>query len=218
MLWWTGPCFTPIIWWCLAVGSLLGSFWAWGHPALRSMGSMVVLTVTSKCIYAKGTVLRQLLPVSPLLWWAPADPCLHRRFSNTRRWFWFSFLWTLCSFAPFLWVLVYTRFCLCAGSPSLESLFPTDLWMSCNQIPLGFKIRVSGNSQPLFWVLRLGSLTRFWTFTSSGRTSLGITVLQFVYHLPGRYGIWFYHDCAHPTTSLWLLLCLWTWGIFFGRL
>ena len=95
--WWTGPCFTPIILWCLGVGSLLGSFWAWGHPTLRSMGSMVGLTVTSKCIYAKGTALRQLLPVPPLLWWAPADPCLHRRFSNTRRWFWFLFSESWCT-------------------------------------------------------------------------------------------------------------------------
>ena len=34
-------------------------------------------------------------------------------------------------------------------------------------------------------------------------------------HPPGRYRIWFYHDCTPPTTSLQLLLCLWTWGIFF---
>ena len=54
---------------------------------------------------------------------------------------------------------MHTRFCLCAGSPSLESLFPTDLWKPCNQILLGFKISVSGNSQTLSWVRRLGSLT-----------------------------------------------------------
>ena len=29
--------------------------------------------------------------------------------------------------------------------------------------------------------------------------------------------IWFYCDCAPPTISLWLLLCLWMWGIFSGE-
>ena len=30
------------------------------------------------------------------------------------------------------------------------------------------------------------------------------------------YGIQFYCDCTPPTVLLWLLLCLWTWGIFSG--
>ena len=34
-------------------------------------------------------------------------------------------------------------------------------------------------------------------------------------HPPSRYGIWFYCDCAPPTISLQVLLCLWTWEIFF---
>ena len=38
--------------------------------------------------------------------------------------------------APFLWLLVCTRFCLCP--PRLESLFPSVLWKSYNQIPLAF--------------------------------------------------------------------------------
>ena len=32
---------------------------------------------------------------------------------------------------------------------------------------------------------------------------------------PGRYEIWFYHDCAILNILLWLLLCLWRWGVFF---
>ena len=36
-------------------------------------------------------------------------------------------------------------------------------------------------------------------------------------HRPSSYGIWFYCDCAPPTISLWLLLRLWMWGIFFGE-
>ena len=34
-------------------------------------------------------------------------------------------------------------------------------------------------------------------------------------HLPGGYGIWFYHDCT-PSILLKLLLCPWTWDILFG--
>ena len=43
----------------------------------------------------------------------------------------------------------------------------------------------------------------------------GIIVLQFMGHPPGGYRILFYHNCTPPTTSMKLLLCLWTWGIFF---
>ena len=45
----------------------------------------------------------------------------------------------------------------------------------------------------------------------------GISVLQSVSHPPSSYGIWFYCDCTPPTVSLWLLLCLCMWGIFFGE-
>ena len=55
------------------------------------------------------------------------------------------------------------------------------------------------------------------TFTPAGRLFCGINVLQSVSHPPSSYGIWFYCDCAPPTVSLWLLLCLWMWGIFFGE-
>ena len=34
-------------------------------------------------------------------------------------------------------------------------------------------------------------------------------------HPPSGYGILFYHGCAPPIVSLWLLLCLSTWGLFF---
>ena len=43
----------------------------------------------------------------------------------------------------------------------------------------------------------------------------GISVLQFVSH-PAVMGFDFI-DCAPPTVSLWLLLCLWMWGMFFGE-
>ena len=58
--------------------SFPGSCLAWGNPALGSTDSMVGLMVNSKRVYTKGD-----LPVPPFLQWAPADPRLHRRPSNT---------------------------------------------------------------------------------------------------------------------------------------
>ena len=118
---------------------------------------------------------------------------------------------------PFPWVLVHARFCL--WPRRVESLFPPFLWKSCNEIPLAFKVKFPGDSLSLCWMPWLGIQRGIWPGTqnlrSSGRTSLILIVLQFVGHPPSGYGIWFYHDCAPPTISLWLLLCLWTWIIFF---
>ena len=113
--------------------------------------------------------------------------------------------------APFLWVLLHARFYLCP--PRLESLFPPLLWTSCNQISLAFKVRFLGKSQSLCWIPRLEAWYGVQNLHNSGRTSL---VLLFS-SISGGYGIWFYHDCAPPTILLWFLLCLWMWGIFFGR-
>ena len=101
--------------------------------------------------------------------------------------------------------------------PRVESLFPPVLSKSCNQIPLAFKVWFSRNSSSHCQNPRLGSLT--WGSEPSLQLVdfCGISVLQFVSHPPSSYGIWFYRDCAPPVVSLWLLLCLWTWGIFFGE-
>ena len=45
----------------------------------------------------------------------------------------------------------------------------------------------------------------------------GISVLQSVSHPPSSYGIRFCCDYTTPTVSVWLLLCLWIWGIFLGE-
>jgi len=172
-------------------------------------GSMVRLMATSKTVSTKGGLPRQLPPVLPSLEWAPADSRLHRRPSNTS-----SFGSVSCGVtAPFLYVLVRTKFCLC--SPRLESLSPPVLWKSCNQIPLALKVRFPGDSQSLCWIPRLGSL--MWGFETSQQWEnfFCINVLQVVGHPLGRYGIWFYCDCTSPTIWLQLILCLWTWGIFF---
>ena len=106
---------------------------------------------------------------------------------------------------------------LCVCPPRMESLFSPDLLKSCSQIPLAFKVWFSGNSSSCCRTHRLGSLT--WGLEPSLQwvDFCGIIVFQFVSHPPSGYGIWFYCDCAPPTVSLRLLLCLWRWGIFFGE-
>ena len=108
---------------------------------------------------------------------------------------------------------MHTLLCVCP--PRVESLFPPVLSKSCSQIPLVFKVWFSRNSSSRCWTPRLGSLT--WGSEPSLQwvDFCGISVLQSVSHPPSRYGIWFYCDCAPPTVSLWLLLCLWMWCIYF---
>ena len=110
---------------------------------------------------------------------------------------------------------MHTLFCVCP--PRVESLLPPLLLKSCNQIPLAFKVRFSRNSSSHCRTPRLGSLT--WGSEPSLQWVgfCGISVLQSVSHPPSSYGIWFYCDCAPPTISFWLLLCLWMWSIFFGE-
>ena len=110
---------------------------------------------------------------------------------------------------------MHTLFCVCP--PRVESLFHPVLSKSCNQIPLGFKVWVSGNSSSCCRTPKLGSLT--WGSEPSLQwvDFCGISVHQSVSHPPSSYGIWFYCDFTPPIISLQLLLCLWMWGIFFGE-
>jgi len=59
--------------------------------------------------------------------------------------------------APLLWVLVPEKFCLCP--PRQKSLFPSVLWKACNKIPLALKARFPRDSQSLYQIPRLGSLS-----------------------------------------------------------
>ena len=94
---------------------------------------------------------------------------------------------------------------------------PLVLSKSCTQIPLAFKVWFSRNSSSRCLTPRFGSLT--WGSEPSLQwvDFCGISILLFVGHPPSSYGIWCYCDCTPPTISLWLFLCLWMWGIFFGE-
>ena len=109
------------------------------------------------------------------------------------------------------------RTLFCVHPPRVGSLFPPVLSESCNQFPLGFKVWFSMNSSYHCRTPRLGSLT--WGSEPSLQwvDFCGKSVCQSVSHPPSSYGIWFYCDCTPPTISLWLLLCLWMWRIFFGE-
>ena len=101
--------------------------------------------------------------------------------------------------------------------PRGESLFPLVLSKFCNQILLAFKVWFSGNSSSCCWTPRLGSLMWATEPPLQWVDFCSIIVLQFVSSPPSGYGIWFYCDCAPPTISLQLLLCVCMWGIFFGE-
>ena len=100
----------------------------------------------------------------------------------------------------FLLVLVHTR--PCVHPPRIEFLFPSILWNSCNPTPLTLKARFSGSSSSHCQIPRLRSLmwgsglSLFWD------NFCGIITFQFIGHLPGRYGICFYHSCIPLTISL----------------
>ena len=104
------------------------------------------------------------------------------------------------------------RFCLCP--PRLMSLFPPVLWKSYNLIPLTFKVRFSGNSLSFVGSSDWEAWQVVQNLRNSGRTFLVLSFSSFVGHQSGLYEILIYCDCAPPTVSLWLLFCLWPWGLF----
>ena len=116
-----------------------------------------------------------------------------------------------CGVTASLWVLMSTKFCLCP--PKLESLCLLVLWKSYNQISLALQARFPGDSQFLCRIPRLGSLMLGSEPWQQCENFFGITVLLFVGH--PLMSIGFDFIITVPATLLWLLLCPWTWGIFF---
>ena len=133
--------FNPVCWWGMLC-SLLVSCLASDSPALESAGSMVGLMVTSHRAHTKLHLPGLMLPgPSPFhgerlpTHTSTGDPPTLAGQSSS----------VSCGVtAPVPWVLVHARFCLCP--PRVESLFPSVLWKSCNQILLTFKVSFPGNS------------------------------------------------------------------------
>ena len=91
------------------------------------------------------------------------------------------------------WSFCFSQSC---GSPAMKPCW-------------AFKGLISGDSSSCCRAPRLGSLTWGSELSLLWDNFRGIIVFQFEGHPPGEYGIWFYHDCAPPISSLWHLLCLW---------
>ena len=150
--------------------------------------------VTSKRAYAKGSLPGMLLPMAPSMWWAPADPCLHRRPSNITGAL--GSISSHCSFplglrAPFLF-----------GPPRIESLFLPVLWKSCNQIPLVFKVRFSGIPSSFVWypgwesqnhhnTWRTSLLLLFSSLWVTHLAGMGFDFIMIVPFLPSHYSFFF---------------------------
>ena len=113
-----------------------------------------------------------------------------------------------------LWVLLPVEFCVCPPRLKSNSLFPPVLWKSYNQIPLALKARFPGDSQAFSgssgWETWLGVQN----LHSGARTLILLFSSLWVTHLVGM-GFDFFMIASPLTVSLWLLLCFWTWGIFF---
>ena len=164
--------------------------------------------VDSRRAHAKEYFPELLLPVSLSPWWATATPASARN-PPTLAGRSGSVFCGVTAPSPGSWCAHYFVYPL-----RVESLFPPVLSKSCNQIPLDFSVWFSGNSSSHCQTPRLGSLT--WGSEPSLQwvDFCGIIVLQFMSHPPSSYWIWFCCDCAPPTVSLQLLLCLWIWVSF----
>ena len=176
------------------------------------LGSLVGLMADSGRAHAKEYFPELLLPVSLSSRWATATPPASAGDPPTLAGRSGSASYGVTAPSP---GSRCTNYFVCALKIGV-SVSP-DLLKSCNQIPLAFKVWFSRNPFSCCRTSRLGSLT--WGSEPSLQwvDFCGISVLQFVSHPPSSYGIWFYCDRAPPTISLWLLLCLWMWGIFFGE-
>ena len=124
--------------------------------------------------------------------------------------------------APFSWVLVHTRFCLCPprvcfskfwlpyggvnGDLPQEGLCHTQLY--CTQSPCLC-------SKPLLTHTSAGDTqTQFWLSLCGIPGSQWHKVCLSPLSISGQYGVDSKRDCAPPTILPGLLLCPWTWAIF----
>ena len=106
------------------------------------------------------------------------DTHLHQRLPSTHRQVRLSLLWSLCSFLldPGVHKVLFVF--------SKGVCLPV-LWNCCSQILLTFQVRFPWDTQSLCQIPRLGSLLWGLELSQQCKNLFGITVLQFVDHLPG---------------------------------
>ena len=85
--------------------------------------------------------------------------------------------------APFSWVQMHTRFCLCLSRVSVSPV----LWKFCNEFLLTLKFRFPGDTQSTYPIPRLESLLWGLELSQKCENFFGIIVFQFVSHLAGSF-------------------------------
>ena len=115
---------------------------------------------------------RLLYSVHPTTQQATIDPCLHHRLLRHSQASLAQSLVGSLLLSPGSW---YAQGFVCALE---ESVSPV-LWKFCNQIPLAFKVKFSGCSQPLCQITRLGNLLWALELSQQCRNFSGIIVCQF---------------------------------------
>ena len=115
--------------------------------------------------------------------------------------------------ALFLWVLVCTRICSCPPKWSLcipQSCGSPITKSCCTSSPDSL-----GSPSPFVRSPGLEAWCGVQNLHNSGRASLVLLFSSLWVTQPVGMGFDFCHDGIPPTISLWFLLRLWTWGIFF---
>ena len=139
--------------------------------------------VKSKTVYAQG-----FFPVPLSLWWALANPHLHRRPSNTTS----SFVQSALGYCSCPLGLSACKICLCP--PRLKSLFLSVLWKAYNQNPAGPQGQIPlGVSVPLL-------------DPPARKPDVGFRTVTLVQQL-----LWYYCSpvCGSPTQRVWDLILSW---------
>ena len=178
--------------------SIPGSCLVWGDPTLGSTG--LCGRVSGKLpegLRYRGPSSAPVPAVSPCHPASPGGPpALAGGFGSVScgRLLLFSRSWCVQNFV-----------CAKTGvSVSLSLLW--GLWSN----PVGSQGQIPWGSPVPLLDPRLASLTRCSEPSQQWEICFGIISLQSGDHPPGKYGVWFHHDCAPPTISL-QRLCLWMW-------
>lgn len=87
--------------------------------------------------------------------------------------------------------------------PSVESLFPSILWISCSQSLLTFKAKYSGGSSSWCQNPTQVSLTSGSELSLLWENLCDRIIFQSVGCQPTRHGTWLYPECSPPTIFSW---------------